>query len=200
MVWSMSYRPKPDSYPRAEIVEGEDTFMLEDTTPDGGTGVTKVRGGGQESSGRRVRADSIPTVIRWMSKRPLLDYETVWVKTVSPRFRALIEAIEPGVHQFEPVKFVAKGGDLLADRWFWQVCNRLDTVKRGMSGWTLERVHWSWPAGNDGMPIFDLEKVGDAKFWHDKHYSGGIFVSDEAKAEIDSAKISSVHFTNRKQV
>jgi hypothetical protein len=73
-------------------------------------------------SGRRAKPDSMPKVIRWMSKRELLDYEGAYTGySVSDRFRDLIEEIEPEVHQFEPIRFVAKDGTLLEDRWFWQI-------------------------------------------------------------------------------
>jgi hypothetical protein len=60
-------------------------------------------------------------------------------QTVSARFRALIEENEPGVHQLEPIRFIAKDGAPLADRWFWQVCNRIDSVHRERTNWVLDR-------------------------------------------------------------
>ena len=36
MVWALSYRPKPDSYPSAELVDGNRQLVLEDTSSDGG--------------------------------------------------------------------------------------------------------------------------------------------------------------------
>lgn len=42
MVWTISYRPKPDSYPSADLIEGTRQLVLEDTTSDGG-GFSLVR-------------------------------------------------------------------------------------------------------------------------------------------------------------
>jgi hypothetical protein len=76
MVWSMSYRPRPDSYPLAEVAEGNSRELeLEDMTDDGGIGLRIMR----SSSGRRAKPESVPKVIRWMSKRPLLDYEGAYI-------------------------------------------------------------------------------------------------------------------------
>jgi hypothetical protein len=199
MVWSMSYRPKPDSYPMAEVTEGNSGELeLEDMTDDGGVGLRISRW----SSGRRVKPESIPKAIRWMSKRELLDFETVCQGTVSQRFRALIEEIEPGIHQFEPIRFIAKDRSLLADRWFWQVCNRLDSVNREKSDWVLlgnAIQSWSPPSKRlriDGKHhlVFDVARIGDTRFWHDKHISTTLLVSDAAKSRIELAGITGVHF------
>lgn len=198
MVWALSYRPKPDSYPLAEIVVGNSGELeLVDPTPDGGTGLAMSR----SFSGRRARPESVPKVIRWMSKRKLLDYETACRKTVSDRFRALIEEIEPEVHQFEPVAFVAKDGSPLGTRWFWQVCNRIDSVHRGLTNWTLMNGA-VWTArfvGKNHKLAFDLTNIGNAGFWHDKHMSSGTYLSDEAKERIVEAGMTGVHFNHYEQ-
>ena len=193
MVWSMSYRPKPDSYPGSEVIEGNSGELeLEDSTPDGGVGLAIER----LFSGRRVKPESVPKVIRFKSKRKLLDYEGSWnIYSVSDRFRALIEEIEPGVHQFEPVRFVAKDGADFGTRWFWQVCNRIDSVHRGLTNMTLPGPHWRPPgAGVKPHMGFDVSAIGHASFWHDKHISNATFVSDAAKSRIDAAGITGVHF------
>ncbi len=143
MVWVMSYRPVPDSYPGAEVIEGNSGELeLEDMTDDGGIGLLMSR----SFSGRRAKPESVPKVIRWKSKRKLLDYEGAYVGySVSDRFRALIEEIEPGVHQFEPIRFVAKDGSLLEDRWFWQICNRINSVHPELSNWLLGPRTWRPP-------------------------------------------------------
>lgn len=200
MVWSMSYRPKPDSYPLAEVAEGNSGELeLEDMTDDGGVGLRISRW----SSGRRAKPESIPKVIRWMSKRKLLDYEGAYIGwTVSDRFRDLIEEIEPGVHQFQRIRFIAKDRSLLADRWFWQVCNRVDSVNREKSDWVLlgrDIQSWSPPSKRlriDGKHhlVFGLTQIGDAQFWYDKHISTTLLVSDAAKSRIEVVGITGVHF------
>ncbi len=193
MAWSLSYRPKPDSYPGATIVEGNTgPLELVDDTLDGGIGLRREY---TNSSGRRVKPESVPKVIRWDSRRKLLDYETVFRKTVSDRLRKLIEEIEPGIHQFEPVQFIAKTGEDLGNRWFWQVCNRLDTVHVERTE-NFIRTAVSWRASLRGEPklVFSSDAIGEAQFWHDKHFSGGPFVSNAAHDRILAEAITGTHF------
>ena len=163
---------------------------------DGGIGIRMSR----SFSGRRAKPESVPKVIRWKSKRKLLDYEGAYIGwSVSNRFRDLIEEIEPGVHQFEPIRFVAKDGALLEDRWFWQICNRIDGMHAELTNMVFVVRGWSPPPKPEvARPVYDLTEIGSAQFWHDKH-TKGTFVSDAAKERIDGAGITGVHFNHREQ-
>lgn len=87
MVWLMFYRPEPDSYPSADILEGNTGELeLVDPTPYGGTALVNSR----SFSGRRVKPESVPKVIRRNSKRKILDCETVDSMIVSDRFRLIL--------------------------------------------------------------------------------------------------------------
>lgn len=207
MVWSMSYQPKPDTRPRAEVVEGNlqrlgpdgEFVELEDYTPDGGGGLKR---GFALSSGRRVKPESLPKVMRWMSQRQLLDYEAAFVPTISERFRALIEEIEPRVHQFEPIEFIAKDRSPLGSRWFWQVCNRLDTVDREKTDLVMGNVIWrtdeSIPKDQRIGYVFNLFQIGNAQFWFDKHQCSMKLCSDKAKIRIEAAGITGLQFIQQK--
>lgn len=196
MVWLMSYRPVPDSYPLAEVIEGNSGELeLEDMTDDGGIGLNMSR----SFSGRRAKPESVPKAILWKSKRKLLDYENACKKTVSAQFRALIEEIEPEVHQFEPIRFVAKDGILLEDRWFWQICNRIDGMHADLTNMVFIGRGWRPPPKPEiPRPVYSLSAIGGAHFWHDMH-TKGTFVSDFAKSRIDEAGITGVHFEHRDQ-
>lgn len=197
MVYSISYEPSGSSYPLAEIVEGNrGEVELEDMTPDGGVGLQISR----SFSGRRVKPESVPKKIKWCSRRKLQDFETVFIKTVSFRFRELIEKIEPDVHQFLPVEFVDKGGSHLEDRWFWQVCNRIDSVHRGETNWTLkEGVIWSPPKHEKPRLVFDLSRIGNKKFWHDKHRSSLTLTTDETRTRMGMECVSGLRFHHYEQ-
>lgn len=197
MVWLMSYRPVPDSYPVVEVIEGSSGELeLEDMIDDGGIGLNMLR----SFSGRRAKPDSMPKVIRWMSNRKLLDYEGAYTGySVSDRFRALIEVIEPGAHQFEPIRFVAKDGTLLKDRWFWQICNRIDGMHPDLTNMVFNGRGWRPPPKPEiPRPVYSQRAIGAAHFWHDMH-ADGTFVSDFAKNHIDDAGITGVHFKYREQ-
>jgi hypothetical protein len=193
MVWSLSYRPRPDSYPGATIVEGNTgPLELVDDTPDGGTNLRPEYSG---FSGRRVKSESVPKAIRFGSKRKLLDYETARMKTVSGRFRDLIEGIEPNIHQFEPVKFVSKDGENLGIRWLWQVCNRLDSVHSELTeNYSKSATSWSPTLRGEPKLVFSLDAIGHIKFWNDKYILGELLVSDDARDQIMDESITGVHF------
>lgn len=208
MVWLLQYWPEFDRAPDAEVVEGNwkrlgqrgEHLELEDYTPDGGRGL-KV-GLFEHQSGRRVKSEGVPKIVRWKSRRRPLDYELVIFKTVSDRLRALIEEIDPGIHQFEPVEFISKDGNSLGFRWFWQICNRLDTmhtektdmVRVGL-GWMLNQ---NIPRSESIGAVFDLAKIADAGFWYDNYMSGGPYCSDKAKNSIIESGFSGFKFSPMK--
>lgn len=194
MVWSFKYQPSGSSYPNADVVEGPRGFPeLVDTTRDGGTSFIR---GAQHFAGRRINPESVPKVVQFLSRRSLQDLEGQFVHTVSDRLRTLIEELEPQVHQFEPIDYIAKDGSPLERRWFWQICNRLDTVHRELTVWTLDGPSWRPPAGWDKKAhlIFDLSKIGGVKFWHDKHVSSASFCSDDVRERFDADGITGVRY------
>jgi len=199
MVWSFQYEPRGSSYPRAEIVDGGRLALeLEDNTRDGGV---SLLGGNQGYSGRRVKPESVPKAIRFLSKRPLQDFENQYIKTVSDRFKSLIEEIEPNLHQFEPVEFIAVDASSLGWRWFWQICHRLDSVHREKTDWVLEGAAWNYPPNwnRASQPVFDISKIRNAEFWHDMHLVSTNLCSDEARERLDAARITGLRYSYRKQ-
>lgn len=196
MVYAIGYQPAGSSLPRAEVVEGASKLQLENWVPDGG------RGRGSPSfSGWRVVPESVPKVIRRYGKRKPQDFENQWVATVSDRLRQLIEDIEPEVHQFQTVRYVDKAGDLLEDRWFWQVCNRRDSVHRELSDVRLEGVVLTraFPGPGRWLITFDRQQIGDAKFWCDKHVNFGRMITDEVHEQLTDARITGMRFTHYEQ-
>lgn len=192
MVYSISYEPSGSSYPKAKQVNGEISELeLEDTSPDGGVGLNLAR----SFSGRRVIPSSVPKKIRWCSRRQLQDHEDVVKRTVSDRLRILVEEIEPEIHQFIPVEFVDNIGAHLAYRYFWQVCNRIDSVHHEKTNWILKNgVVWFPPADEKPHLVFDLSKVGDAKFWHDKHRTEGPYIIDEVRNRLEDGGITGIKY------
>lgn len=193
MVYVLDYEPAGSSYPRADLVEGRRDFIPEDPTPDGGAFIY------DPASGRRVKPESVARVIRRYTKRKLLDYENQFVGSVSARFRDLIEEIEPGVHQFLPLRVIGKDDELLEDRWTWIICNRLDSVDRERSTGELDRRVYGARKGVPFRLVFSLEAIGRAKFWRDKHYSIGRLATDEVKERLVAERITGVRFIHQEQ-
>lgn len=199
MVWSFKYEPNPPSFPDFKIAEGHrGSPEAVDPTRDDGVNFMK---GAEHFLGRRIKSETLPRVIQFLSARTLQDFEGQGVYTVSNRLRALIETLEPESHQFEPVEYTSKDGSALERRWFWQICNRLDTVHRELVTWVLDGASWRPPRDWDKAQhlVFDLTKVGDAKFWHDKHVSLASFCSDDARECLVAEGITGLRYHHHEQ-
>jgi hypothetical protein len=183
-VYGASYEPSGLRKPNGKIVGGATELVLQDETPDGGIN-TRVS---KSSSGRPVQVASVPTQISWPANLRPQDYEALFVRTVSDRLRYLIEDIEPGVHQFIELHYVRKTGEVLHRRWFWQVCNRIDSVFAERPGWVFDRVSWRYPPGD--KLIFDVTKSRGLHFWHEKHVYCGLMMSEHAMARLNEEDIS----------
>lgn len=184
-VYEAYYKPSGRSYPIMEIISGGRRLEVEDTTRDGGMEFFVS----PHASGRPVKPESVPTVMTFPANRRTQDLEAMYVYTVSSRLKDLIGEIEPGIHQFLPVKIVKKkSGEFLQERWFWQVCNRIDSVLESEPGWYLENGHWQRPSGS--RPVFDIAKIGQKHFWRDKHLICEIMMSEFALARLNEEDMS----------
>ncbi len=95
--------------------------------------------------GRPVRTEHVPTRMAWLDRQghPIPDFDNGLILNVSDRAKALVERLEPGVHQFLPVDYYDARGDLVERRHFLIVCNRLDSLDRARTTMVLSRgVMW----------------------------------------------------------
>ncbi|MBA4766481.1 MAG: hypothetical protein H2049_02450 [Porphyrobacter sp.] len=208
MVWLLRYSPADDRSPDADVVKGNwkqlgqrgQHLELEDYTPDGGGGLQY--GLFEHVSGRRVKPEGIPRIVRWKSRRRPHDFEWVIFKSVSDRLRALIEEIDPEIHQFERVEFISRDGNSLEHRWLWQICHRIDTIHRAKTDMVRSGLGWR---NNDAIPqserigaVFDLSRISDAGFWYDKYLGGGPYCSDNARNKLLESGFSGFTFVPMK--
>jgi hypothetical protein len=170
-------------------LDGGTEVRLIDESFDGGVGI----GTNKQNSGRPVDPSSVPTAILWPANRKTQDFENLFVRTVSDRFRLLIEEIEPQVHQFLTLGYFNRTGELFEWRWFWQICNRVDSVFSDRPGWKLDRGLWRYP--HDDRYIFDVKKSCLCHFWHEKHILSGILMSEFAMARLNEEDISGFKMT-----
>lgn len=188
-VYSASYKPSRDSYPKGSILAGGTEIRLVDESFDGGVGI----GTNKKISGRPVDPSSVPTAISWPKNRKPQDFENIFVNTVSDRLRLLVEEIEPKVHQFIELGYFSRKGELIEKRWFWQICNRMDSVFTDRLGWELDRGVWRYP--QDDQYVFDIKKSYLCHFWHEKHILTGILMSEFAMARLNEEDISGFEMT-----
>ncbi len=204
LIWNLEYRKVSNYQPRSELAKGdlppEFTYWgtvpilpLEDTSADGGINLQRTT----TSSGRRVRPEGVPTKIVWLSKRTPTDFQWTTVYSVSERLRCLIEALEPGIHQFEPLAIVTKSGKVMENRWFWQVCNRIDTINPERTTLTRKPGSAFYRATEKGQKfVHNPGAVGMAKIWCEKHMSSpNCFCTQEVKVAFEKAAITGTEFT-----
>jgi hypothetical protein len=171
----------------------------------------------QYNMGRPVRPENVPTVLHWKQPRwALADIcKPSGFPCVSERFKALIEDLEPGVHQFFPLELVNGKREHLADRWLWVVCQRIDSVDREHSNLVLRRgALWLAPSEvpEGELPpnidpslaakvVFNSAQVGGAHFWRDKFSRPSLlFCSDKAAAAIEEQEMTGAKLLEKETV
>ncbi len=205
MVYGLNIKPTQGYYVEYDVLDGDmEQVRLIDDTPDQGGKPPVMK------SGRAIDPTHLPKRVRWKDrkKQPMADFNGGPMTSLSARAKELIEQYEPGVHQFFAVTFYDIDGDFLEDRWFLNVCNRLDTIDRErVQGFLLLRGRfWApiqdWlrdrpaeiPLGYDtAQPsrlVFNRAQIGGAHLWVDRHLSSGIWVSDEFDAACDAAGLT----------
>lgn len=161
------------------------------------------------TSGCAVEPEYLPTKIQIPGGvRAITDFDGYrGVLYVSPRFREIIERLEPNVHQFFPIELVNKKRETLASHWIWVPCNRIDSFDREHTTWVLKRGRlWMTPNNfsNDELPlgydrsqplriVFNANQVGDHHFWRDMLLRmDPLYCSDKAADAIAEAELSGI--------
>jgi len=146
---------------------------------------------GDMYAGRAVKSEHVPTMVEWSSKRyPPPDTFLSEVIFVSDAFKDIVERHEPGVHQFFPVEVVYKDGSFARQMYFFNICNRLDTMDRDRATAELRNgIMWDPRTGDFA---FSLEKLGSAHVWKDKHVHPGRFLSSIVADELTSQGLTGI--------
>ena len=148
--------------------------------------------------GKCVDASGMPRLMKIGGKKQLPpDLFAKGYKVVSERFREVVERIEPGVHQFEPIRVVRKSGEEIGT-WYWLFCcNWLDSLSRAettlppivvngeMRGWR-ETVRGA-------QMVFSRPRIGGRHMWIDKFIGlPNVYVSGTLKEAISAAGLEGV--------
>jgi len=89
---------------------------------------------------------------------------------VSPRFKDVIERLEPSVHQFFPLEIVNKAREPIAEHWLWVVCNLIDSVDRAHSNMRfINGRRWTADGVENPKLVFSSSQIGDYHFWRDQY-------------------------------
>lgn len=211
MVWQIVYRP-PVKYPNFRFSDGDPRAVrLAEPDPE----FSKIVQEGQHAFGYGlpIAPEGVPSNAAWGAREALYDFLTLCGATIiSDRLKNLVEAIEPGIHQYFPLKIFRKNGAPIGSLWIWIVCNRIDSVDRANTTWVLkDNFMWITPQtmkhidrSYDYDPSIPLKMVFSANqsqghhFWRDKYVGNErLFCSDEAAAAIDSAKMVGVRLLEK---
>lgn len=200
MPYALNVVPAHGYYVEVEALDGAiDQVKLDDETPDGGYPARGL----PLMAGRPVRTEHLPTRMRWKDRQghAVPDFDNGLIRNVSSRAKEVIEALEPGVHQFVPVAYENSAGQALETRHFLFVGQRIDSMHPDNPTMALNRgIYWvplsdllrrgqELPAGKDpGLPtklVLSRDRIGTAHLWVDsRSASGATFISDPLAEEL----------------
>ncbi len=196
------------SVSEAQVEITQMNALLREVTSVGGDGVdefSKAWKTGAHRCGLRINTENLPTQMQVKGrKRTLPDFFIVAMgQVVSPKLKALIEQLDPDVHQFEPVTLTWKDRSV-AGEWFWFIpARRLKSLKEDQLNPPLHPTGTWYPidpvtkehVDHDKLRIvFDKTKIGDAVIWCDPALVGRIFVSEDFRAAVNAEGIQKMEF------
>jgi hypothetical protein len=198
MVYGLNVKPEWGYYPKVEALEGDVAKATAIITPDDGVG----------TGGFPKDPTNLPKRVKWMDPNgnPVPDFDQTPMLNVSERVKQLVETFEPSVHQFVPVEYIDKNERFLENRYWFVVCNRIDSLDRERTtmlfvpgqGWmsplVAKKLGMDIPDNiNPDLPanlVFNLGQIGDTHLWHDKFLGTGAFLSDEMAKALLSAGVT----------
>lgn len=160
-----------------------------DASDDGGAIVRN----GSLYAGRALKPDNIPTKVKreHPAPQPLSDfYPCAGGFLVSDRFKALVEAFEPSVHQFFPVT-VNSGSKHLGSLYFFNMCNRIDGLDYDACIPPIlpgQRVYSGLSQPGEKI-VLSRRKIAGVHVWRDKRSTIEVFISDAFCAAMRAANL-----------
>ena len=170
------------------------------------------------NAGRRLMSAPFPRkLIKEGAKGEIADFEqTEGFMLVSESFRRVVEAVEPDVHQFEPVEIMWKDGGLAARMYVFVICTELDSVSAEHTDGIREEINFKLPDGrgtkiipgpwmkteNETLrkAVFSLEAIQSHCLWQDGFFVGGPFCSDVFRNACEKAGVTGIVFSKQDAV
>ena len=111
----------------------------------------------------------------------------------------IVEKLEPGVHQFFPMALYVGDAYQRTD-YFFNICNRLDTMDREKTFLINARGFYSLRQGEDRRLVFSTAKIGNHHAWRDKCVpGGGAYILNELARRLQDAGVTGPGFFAREQ-
>ena len=175
-------------------VDGDfDKVVVADKSDDGGRYVKNS----MFDNGRPIRTEHMPTVWkRRPTKNPLCDVMSAYkgALLVSAAFREIVERLEPGVHQFLPVR-IETSGRTVAEMFYFVVCRRLDALDAEACVPKLEDGQRVFPGARKPgeKRVFDGRRIAGCHVWHDARTLGR-FISHEFRDACEAARLEGIDY------
>jgi hypothetical protein len=146
-----------------------------------------------------VDATHLPTKVVWKDKkRRLSDFRRAHnIFIVSELFRSTLEELEPGVHQFKPVKLVWADGQPAGDFFWFYPCNRIDGMDRALTSLEFREDTGRWKTKPGGKYVVNLAQIGDRHIWIDPRMAAFDlpFVSKAFKRAMTDAGVKGIGYS-----
>jgi hypothetical protein len=164
-----------------------DKIRIVDAAPDGGLRITIK----SYRSGRPVVPSTMPEFLvrNGPLEYPLHDlYDMGQALVGTKAFMDAVESVEPGVHQFFPMKIVEseKSRTPVAEYYWMVTCNRLDSLDRAKCSPPLGEKEF---AEFETKKVFSEKKIGKAHVWIDKYISQSCFISEELQSRLEKLNL-----------
>lgn len=172
-----------------------------DDSPDMGSSFTFFKPG-KTNLGRAIKPFDVPEKLIWhedAGKLPdcMRNYGRFWV---SDKVKGIIEALEPGIHQFFELEgWALKDGTpaFVRKMHIFNVCNLISAADRELTTVPAEKkgryYNLARTNGTKLNYVADLSVIGDRHFWIERNttvVSGTLFMSDKAKSALSDANAS----------
>lgn len=214
MVYGLNVQPEWGFGPKVNW-EGQDEYPARaipalNPVNDGGVN------GDSYHAGLPVDGANFPKWVKWSDPNgnPVPDFDGGPFLNVSEKAKAVIESLEPDVHQFFPVEYHDHKGKSHGTRYWFVPCNRLDTVDRNHTNMVLlDGLQWTSPKNvlrmGESLPpnidstkpskyVFNLAAIGDHHIWRDKHIGGGPWISDKMADALTGAALTGLRLNDDK--
>ena len=165
-------------------------------------GIAITPGGGVFMSGYPANPETVPTEAQFLENPKKIPsvMGSSGARLVDSKVKEAIEALEPGVHQFFPIRLLWKNGELAEERWALNICQRIDSVDKEKSDIKIKKtkegvISYMLPYGNKRKVVMIGQNIQSKHLWLDKYYTGNTaFLSDELMAAFKAAGVTGGQF------